>query len=368
MIPVCEPLIGDNVLPLVQDCVVTGWVSSEGKYIAEFERKWAEYCGVKYGVAVSNGSVALELAIEALHLEPGSEIILPSFTIIACARAVVRMGHKPVLVDCDPVTWCMDLDETERKITPKTRAIMPVHMYGHPVDMRRLMEIAKKHDLRVVEDVCEAHGAEIGGRRMGSYGDINCFSFYANKVITTGEGGMITTDNKEYADRVRSLRNQCFLPEQRFLHRELGYNYRLTNVQAAMGVAQTDRIGQHIEIKRWMAAEYTKRLAGLNQLTLITEASWAKSVFWMYCVVLDESVPFDAKEFAARLKAKGVDTRPMFLGMHEQPAFHKLGLFVGESYPVSERLARRGLYLPSGLTLTIEQIDQVCEAVRETLR
>lgn len=367
-IPVSEPLIGDNVLPLVRECVETGWISSEGRFIPEFERKWAEFCGVEYGVAVSNGTTALQVAVAALKLEPGSEIIMPAYTIISCAIAIIEAGCVPVLVDCEPDTWCMNLDEVEAKITARTRAVMPVHMFGHPVDMRRLMQLAAKHRLFVVEDAAESHGAEVEGRRVGGIGNMGCFSFYANKIITTGEGGMVVTNDREFADRLRSLRNLGFRKDRRFLHTEIGHNYRLTNLQAAVGVAQVERVADHVEQKRWMAARYREGLAGLNQIALPVERNWAKNVYWMYGLVLADDVPFDAIEFARRLRNRGIDTRPFFLGMHEQPVFHDRGLFKGEKHPVSERLARRGLYVPSGLRLTQSQIDRVCDSVRAVLR
>jgi perosamine synthetase len=364
---VSEPLIGDNVLPLVRECVETGWLSSEGPFIAEFEQRWALYCGAQHGIAVSNGTTALQVAMQALKLEPGSEVIMPSYTIISCATAIIEAGCVPVLVDCEADMWGMSIEECESKITPRTRAVMPCHMFGHPVDMRRLMPLCERHDLRVVEDAAESHGAEVEGRRVGGIGDLGCFSFYANKIITTGEGGMVVTNNADYADRLRSLRNLCFRSDRRFYHTEIGHNYRLTNLQAAVGVAQLERIDEHIRRKRWMAKAYKDRLADLQQLTLPIEREWAKNVYWMYGVVLSDDVPFDAAEFARRLAAHGVATRPLFLGMHEQPVLLDKGLFRGEKYPVTERLARRGLYLPSGLTLTEEQIDRVCTVVREVL-
>jgi perosamine synthetase len=366
-IPVSEPLIGDNTLPLVTECVETGWVSSEGRFIPEFERKFSQFCGAAHGVAVSNGTTALQVAMKALSLEPGSEVIMPSYTIISCAIAVLEADCVPVLVDCDPETWCMDLDQVEAAITPRTRAIMPVHMFGHPVDMRRVMKLAAKHDLRVVEDAAEAHGAEVEGRRVGSFGDMACYSFYANKIVTTGEGGMVVTSSDHYAGRLRSLRNLCFRPERRFYHTEIGHNYRLTNLQAAIGVAQVDRVEDHIRRKRKMAKAYHERLSDLAQIALPVEREWAKNVYWMYCLILADDVAFDALEFAKRLRAKGIDTRPLFLGMHEQPVLLERGLFAGSSYPVTERLARRGLYVPSGLGLTEMQIDRVSAAVRDVL-
>jgi perosamine synthetase len=367
LIPISEPLIGNNVLPLVRECIETGWLSSDGPFVREFERKWSSYCGAEYGVAVSNGTAALQIAVSALKLEHGSEIIMPSWTIISCAIAIIEAGCVPVLVDCDPETWCMNLDEVESKIVPKTRAVMPVHMFGHPVDMRRLVALAKKHRLFIIEDAAESHGAEVAGRRVGGLGDMGCFSFYANKIVTTGEGGMVVTNNLEFAERLRSLRNLCFRQDRRFFHTDLGHNYRLTNLQAAVGVAQVDDVDIHVQKKRWIAACYRERLGNIGHISLPIERHWAKNVYWMYGLVLNDSVPFDALEFARRLREQGIDSRPFFVGMHEQPVLQARGLFQREVYPVSETLARRGLYIPSGLTLTESQIDRVCEAVRYSL-
>ena len=376
MIPVNEPVFGDREAEYTAECIRTGWVSSAGRFIEEFEQQWAAFCGMKYGVAVNNGTSALEIAVEALGLQPGDEVIIPSFTIISCALAVVRNGGLPVLVDCDPVTFGLDAAQAEARITPRTRAIMPVHIYGHPVDMDPILALAQKHHLTVIEDAAEVHGAEyLAGRagasprwrRCGGIGDISTFSFYANKLVTTGEGGMALTNDAKLAERMRGQRNLCFRPERRFYHTELGNNFRLTNLQAAVGVAQLERIGEIVARKRRMGQRYTERLAGIPRLQLPLEQPWARAVYWMYAVVLDEAANCDATEFARRLKNEGVETRPFFLGMHEQPALHERGLFNGERYPVTERIARQGLYLPSGLALTDDQIDQVCAAVRRAL-
>jgi perosamine synthetase len=376
MIPVNEPLLGERELEYVTECVRTAWISSAGRFIGEFEEKWAAYCGMKYGVAVSNGTTALQVAGGCLDLEPGDEVIMPTFTIISCALAVVYSGGVPVLVDADPRTWCMDVTQVEDKITPRTRAIMPVHIYGHPVDMDPLFALAEKHDLVIIEDAAEVHGAEyLSGRdganptwrRCGGMGHISAFSFYANKLVTTGEGGMVLTNDSAYAEKARNLRNLCFRPERRFYHTELGHNFRMTNLQAAIGMAQTERIDEIIAKKRWMGRAYTERLETIPVLQLPVEESWARQVYWMYGLVLDRSTGMDAADFAQRLKDLRVQTRPFFLGMHEQPVFHKMGLFKGESYPVGKRIARQGLYLPSGLALTEIQLEQVCDAVRKVL-
>ena len=376
MIPVNEPLLGKRELEYVSDCVRTGWVSSAGPFIEEFEERWAAYCGRRYGIAVSNGTAALQLAVGCLGLEPGDEVILPTFTIISCALAVIYGGGVPVLVDCNPRTRCLDVHQVEKKVTRRTRAIMPVHIYGHPVEMDPLLNLADKYGLAIIEDAAEAHGAEYlstrngseaGWRRCGSFGMMSCFSFYANKLITTGEGGMVLTDDPQIAEKARSMRNLCFQPNRRFYHEELGYNFRLTNMQAALGLAQLERVDGIIAHKRWMGQNYSRRLSGVRSLELPVEESWARSVYWMYGVVLCEDIDMDTYQFGERLRDQGVDTRPFFLGMHEQPVFHKRGLFLDERYPVAERLARKGLYLPSGLGLTEDQLGRVCDAVEKVL-
>jgi perosamine synthetase len=376
VIPVNEPLLAQRELAYVTECMRTGWISSAGRFIDEFEKRWAAYCGRRHGIAVSNGTVALQVAAACLGLKPGDEVIMPTFTIISCALAVVYNGGVPVFVDCDPRTWCMDVDQVKSKITERTRAIMPVHIYGHPVDMDPILDLAERHGLAVVEDAAEVHGAEyLSGRgtthpawrRCGSFGTLSCFSFYANKLITTGEGGMVLTDDTELAEKTRSLRNLCFQAGRRFHHEELGFNFRLTNLQAALGLAQVERIEEIIARKRSMGQEYNRCLAGIKGLQLPVEEPWARNVYWMYGVVLSEETGMDATVFGQRLKQQGIETRPFFLGLHEQPVFHQRGLFLGERYPVTERIARQGLYLPSGLALTPEQISRVCEAVHEVL-
>ena len=374
MIPVNEPLLGDEELANVIECVKTGWISSSGAFIDQFETAWANACGVSHGIAVSNGSVALDIAVEALGLQPGDEVIMPSFTIISCAAAVVRVGAKPVLVDSEPRTWGMDVAAVEAAVTDRTRAIMPVHMYGHPVDMDPLIALTEKRGLAIIEDAAEVHGAEYLSkrgtpeaiwRRCGGMSDMATFSFFANKLITTGEGGMVITDNAALAQRLRGLRNLCFRPPRRFYHTELGHNFRMTNMQAAVGLPQVARLPAIVDRKRAIAARYTERLSRIPGLELPVEEPWAKNVYWIYGMVLADDVAMDAEAFAERLAALGVETRPFFLGMHEQPVFHDRGLFLdsGGAFPVTERIARRGLYVPSGLAITDDQIDQVCDAI-----
>jgi perosamine synthetase len=376
VIPVNQPWLGKHEEELVLECLRSGWISSAGTFIEAFEQGWADYCGRRYGIAVSNGTAALQLALACIGLKPGDEVIIPAFTIISCALAVIYNGGVPVLVDADPRTWCMDVGQVKEKINGRTRAIMPVHIYGHPVEMDPLLYLAKEHGLAVIEDAAEAHGAQyLSGqntsapawRRCGSFGDLSCFSFYANKLVSTGEGGMVLTDDPALADRARSFRNLCFQPDRRFHHEELGFNFRLTNLQAALGVGQLKRIDEIVARKQWMGKTYGHLLKDIDGLELSPEEPWARSVYWMYGVILDEKRGVDASQFVQRLQQRGIETRPFFLGMHEQPAFHKRGLFAGESYPVAERLARRGLYLPSGLALSEEQLKVVCQAVREAL-
>ena len=366
-IPVSEPLIGAREAAYVADCMRSGWISSEGPYVARFEQDWADYCGVAYGVAVSSGTAALYAACDALGLGRGDEVIMPSFTIIGCAQAIIATGATPVLVDADPRTWCMDVSEVSARITSRTRAIMAVHMYGHPVDMEPLRDLARRHSLTIIEDAAEAHGATYRGERVGGLGDIACFSFYANKIITTGEGGMVLTDDARLAERVRSYRNLAFRPERRFFHTETGFNYRMTALQAAVGVAQVEEIEARVTRKRAIGQRYNELLRGIRLAELPVEMPWATNVYWMYGLVLDERLECDAAEFAVRLARRGVTTRPFFLGMHEQPVLRDRGLFGGERYAVTERIARRGLYLPSGLTLTNDQIAYVAMVVREEL-
>jgi len=367
MIPVNEPLIGEKEIAYVTDCLRTGWISSAGRYIERFENEWAAYCGRRYGVAVSNGTVALELALSVLDLPEKSEVILPSFTIVSCLEAVLRNNLVPVLVDCDPRTYCLDVDEVARRITPRTTAIMPVHIYGHPVNMEAILDLAEKHNLKIVEDAAEAHGAEclVNGRwqRCGSFGEVSCFSFYANKNITTGEGGMVLTDDDALAAKLQSRRNLAFGATVRFRHEDRGWNFRMTNLQAAIGCAQLENIDCFLRRKQDMAARYNEGLRDLP-LQLPHIEAWAKSTVWMYAIVLDDHAPFAAAEFARRLQEQGVQTRPFFLGMHEQPVYHRLGLFKNTHLPVTERIARLGLYLPSGQAITDEQIEKVIKAVR----
>lgn len=367
-IPVNEPLLNGNEKKYLLECINSGWISSEGPYVRQFEEQFAKRVERQHGIAVANGSGALDIAVEALCLGPGDEVILPAFTIISCAASIVRAGATPVLVDSDPVTWNMDINQVADRISPKTKAILVVHIYGLSVDMEPVMNLAARHGLKVIEDAAEMHGQTYRGKPCGSFGDISTFSFYPNKHITTGEGGMLVCDDPELAERCRGLRNLCFQPKKRFVHEELGWNYRMTNLQAALGLAQLERLDAFVERKRVMGRRYTELLGGIKGLQLpLACTGYTENIYWVYGLVLNDSIAFDAEEAMKRLAACGIGTRPFFWPMHEQPVFSKMGLFEGESYPVSERIARRGFYIPSGLALTDNQIERVVTAVKEVL-
>lgn len=369
MIPVNEPLLDGNEKKYLIECIDTGWISSEGPFIRRFEEEFASMLGRKHAIAVANGSVALDAAVQALGLQKGDEVLMPSFTIISCAAAIVRAGAVPVAVDADPRTWNIDVTQIEAAITPRTKAIMVVHIYGLPCDMDPILEIARNNGLKVVEDAAEMHGQTYRGRPCGSFGDISVFSFYPNKHITTGEGGMIVTDSDMLAMKCRSLRNLCFIPERRFVHEELGYNMRMTNLQAALGVAQLERLECFINRKRAMGRLYTELLQGTPGLELpIPKTDYANNIYWVYGIVLSNDVGFDATEAMKRLGAAGVGARPFFWPMHEQPVLRRMGLFANAHCPVAERIARYGFYIPSGLALTEAQIHTVAETVREVIR
>ena len=369
MIPVCVPLLGEKELEYVTDCIKTNWISSKGKYVEDFEKQFAEYCGCKYGITTTSGTTALHLALASLNIRKGDEVIIPSSTMIATAFAVIYCGAKPVLVDAEPETWNMDVNQIEDKITDRTKAIMPVHIYGHPCDMDPIMKLAREYGLYVVEDAAEAHSAEYKGKKAGGIGDIGCFSFYANKIITCGEGGMIVTNDEEIAERAKSLRNLCFPKEKRiYLHSEVGYNYRMTNIQAAIGLAQLERIDELAEMRRRNAYLYNEYLKDVEGITPPPEKEWAKNVYWMYSILIEDEFGMSRDALMEALAKKGIETRTFFVPMHEQPVFHKMGLFKGESYPVAEDLARKGMYLPSSSGLKKREIKIVANTLKEVIK
>ena len=365
-IPVNQPLLDGNEKKYLNECIETGWISSEGPFVGEFENKFSNYVDRKFGVAVANGSAALDIAVAALDIGAGDEVILPTHTIISCAASVVRAGAVPKVVDSDPITWNMDVKQVEAKITKKTTAIMIVHIFGLPVDMDPILELAHNHNLKIIEDAAQMIGQKYRGRPCGSFGDLSTFSFYPNKHITTGEGGIIVTNDPELAARCRGFRNLCFQPNKRFFHEELGWNYRMTNLQAALGLAQLEKIDRHTEIKRNIGVKYNEMLRDIRELERPpSDQEYARNIFWVYGLILSDSVAFDAEKTMKRLASMGIGTRPFFWPMHEQPVFQKMGLFDNESYPVAERIARRGLYIPSGMALTEKQIECVSDALHE---
>jgi perosamine synthetase len=363
MIPVWEPVLDGNEERYVLDCLETNWISSLGRYITRFEEAFAAWCGMPHAVACSSGTAALHLSLVALGIGPGDEVIIPDFTLIVSANTVLLAGARPVLVDVDPKTWCLDPAKVEEKITPSTRAVMAVHMYGHPCDMTAIADIARRHNLAVIEDCAEAHGAEIAGRKVGTFGDAGCFSFYGNKILTTGEGGMVLVRDAALAAKLRLLRDQGFEPP-RFVHRVVGFNYRLTNVQAAIGLAQTEKADEKVRLKREIASRYLALLAFRDDVEVPFEAAGAKNVYWMFGVKLGPAFAQGRDAVMDELKASGVETRAFFCPMHRQPVFQdgdpRYPDVRGE-YPVSDDLWNRGLYLPSGLGLTREQAGEVVE-------
>jgi perosamine synthetase len=368
-IPVNTPLLDGNELKYVSECIETGWISSEGPFIKEFEEKFSQRVERKHGIAVANGTAALDIAIEALGIGKGDEVIMPTFTIISCINQIIRKGAIPVFIDSDPLTWNMKVHELESKITRFTKAIMVVHIYGLPVDMAPILTLAKKYDLKVIEDAAEMHGQTYYDKPCGSFGDISTFSFYPNKHITTGEGGMIVTNDDELADKCRSLRNLCFQPQKRFVHEHLGWNYRMTNLQAAIGIAQLERLDAHIEKKRQIGNIYNKLFASLAHFQLpLVKTEYAENIYWVYGIVLGEKMKVNAESVMKKLAAKGVGTRPFFYPLHLQPVFTKMGMFINETYPVAENLAEYGFYLPSGLGITEEEQNEVATRLKEVLR
>lgn len=368
-IPVNEPLLNGNEKKYLCECIDTGWISSEGPFVKEFEQKMSASVGRKYGIAVSNGTAALEVAVQALGISEGDEVIMPTFTIISCAMAVTKVGAVPVLVDSNMDDWNMNVDEIESKITDKTKAIMIVHIYGLPVRIDKVLELAKKYNLKVIEDAAEMHGQTFNGKPCGSFGDISTFSFYPNKHITTGEGGMVVTDDEYLAERCCLLRNLCFRKDFRYMHDKISDNYRFTNLQAAVGLAQLERLNEFVEIKREMGRYYTQELQDVDGIRLpIARTDYAENIYWVYGILLNDDIKVDNRQMQKLLAEEGIGTRTFFWCMHEQPVYKEQGLFANEKYPNAEYLARKGFYIPSGLALTKEQMKQVVITVKKVLQ
>ncbi|MDD2365645.1 MAG: DegT/DnrJ/EryC1/StrS family aminotransferase [Desulfuromonadaceae bacterium] len=376
MIPVNQPLLDGNEGTYLQECISSGWISSEGSFVERFEAGMAALTGRKHAIAVCNGTAALECAVAALGLEVGDQVAMPTFTIISCAAAVLKNSCIPLFVDSDPATWNIDInklgdllkDEIENKGNLKLKAIMVVHIYGLPVDMDPVLELAERYGLKIIEDAAEMHGQTYRGRPCGSFGDVSTFSFYPNKHITCGEGGMLVTDDDILAERCRSLRNLCFQTQKRFVHEELGYNFRMTNMQAAIGVAQLERLDEFVMRKRRMGNLYTELLADCEGIELpLASTEYAENIYWVYGIILKDELDIDAEAMMKRLGEFGIGTRPFFWPMHEQPVLMRMGLDSEKAYPVAERLARRGFYIPSGMALESEQIENVASIVRKAV-
>jgi len=368
-IPVNIPLLDGNEKKYLNECIDTGWISSEGKFVNQFEDQFANRLGRNYAIAVTSGTAALDVAFEALLIGPGDEVILPAFTIISCINQVIRSGATPVLVDSDPLTWNMNLQQVEEKITEHTKAILVVHIFGLPVDIDPILELAQKKNIKIIEDAAEMLGQTYNEKPCGSFGDISTFSFYPNKLVTTGEGGMIVTNDKQLADDCRSLRNLCFQPKKRFVHERLGWNYRMTNIQAALGLAQLERLDEFVQIKRSIGKKYSQGLRVLNEVQLpLEKTDYAENIYWVFGLVLNDSIGFDAEEAMKMLEEKGIGCRPFFCPMNQQPVLREMGFFLNESYPVAERLYKQGFYIPSGLALTSEHINLVINKLIEVLK
>lgn len=362
-IPVARTAIGQREKELVRQCLDSGWVSSAGEFIPRFETQFARFCGVAHGVSAMNGTCALHLALAALGIGPGDEVLVPSLTFVATANAVAHAGAKPIFVDSEAKTWNMDPAALQAAVTPRSKAVIVVHLYGHPADMPAILEIAERNGLVVIEDAAEAHGAQVlhdgKWRRVGSLGRVGCFSFYGNKILTTGEGGMLVTDDQELAERAAWLRGHAMDSRRPYWHEEIGYNYRMTNLQAALGLGQLERVDEILESKLQVASLYAKGLAGIDSLVHPPAEAWAKSVYWMYSLLVAEGFPTDRDGLRAALEEAGIGTRPFFHPLHTLPPYAQ-----GQSLPVCEDLARRGLNLPSGPAISPEEIAQVCQAVR----
>lgn len=361
-----EPELGEEELQNVTEAVKSTWISSKGKFITQFEELFSRRMDTKYGVATSNGTVSLHLAMAAMGIGPGDEVIVPTLTFIASANTVKYTGAKPVFVDSHKEYWCIDPDKIEKKITKKTKAIMPVHLYGHPCDMDPIMEIAQKHDLYVIEDAAEAHGAMYKGKPVGSFGDIASFSFFGNKIITTGEGGMCITNNQELNEKMRILRDHGMDPKRRYWYDVIGYNYRMTNMQAAIGVAQMSRFEDVLRRKRIIADTYSEMLDGLaksDHVVLPKQMSWARCVYWMYCILLKKKSKVSRDELINLLAGRNIESRPTFYPLHTMPPYKQ-----SRKYPVAEKIGRTGISLPSGPSLTKQQIETVIGAISDNIR
>lgn len=370
-IPVCEPFLDGNELSYITEAVKTGWISSSGKFVAKFEEEFAKYCDTKYGVAVTNGTAALHLGLKALGVGEGDEVIIPDFTMIATAFAVCYTGAVPIFVDSDKDTWNIDWSKIEEKITPKTKAIIPVHIFGYPCEMDEINEIAKRHNLYVLEDAAESHGALYKGRKTGSLGDIAAFSFYANKILTTGEGGAVVTNNEDFYKQVKYYKNMCFPLDgpRNYIHNDIGFNYRMSNIHAAIALAQVEKADEYREMRIKNGTLYRDLLQDVDGISFQKEESHSTNVYWMNSVKLDpKKFGRDREEVVTLLKEKGIDTRVLFVGMHRQPSLLKYGVSAKGDFSASDDLAANGFYLPSASSLQESDIEYICNTIKELSR
>lgn len=366
-IPVCEPFLNGNELKYISEAVSTGWISSSGKFVKEFEEKFADYCGVKYATGVCNGTAALHLALSALDIGKNDEVIIPDFTMVASAAAVCYTGAKPVFIDVDSMTWNINVQKVEEKITPKTKAIMAVHVFGNPCNMNGINNIADKYGLKVIEDAAEAHGAEYLGLKTGALSDIAAFSFFANKNLTCGEGGMVLTNSKTLYDRCRYLKNLCFpLDEKRiFEHNDLGFNYRISNLHSAIGLAQVEKADEYITMRINNAHLYRKYLADVSGIQFQRNEEHSLNVHWMNAILIDpDEFSVSRDTLIKRLRKKSIDSRLLFTGMHKQKSLQKFGCDCSGDFGVCENLTANGLYLPSAGSLKGEQIKYICDCIK----
>lgn len=366
-IPVCEPLLGGNELKYITEAVQTGWISSSGKYVTQFEEAFASYCGVKYGVAVCNGTVAIHLALSALGVGKGDEVIIPSFTMIATAFAVCYTGAKPVFVDADKDTWNIDVNKIEEKISARTKAIIPVHIFGNPCDMGKICEIAKKYNLYIIEDAAEAHGAEFTGKKIGSFSDIASFSFFANKNLTTGEGGLVVTNSEDYYKKCKYFKNMCFPVDapRVYSHENIGFNYRMSNLHAAIGLAQTEKADDYRDMRIHNAALYKKYLSDCKGIIFQKDQLNGLNVHWMNAIVINPAEYGCTKdELVAYLKEQEIDTRLLFVSMCRQKSLKDFGCDCNGEYPVTDWLTENGFYLPSASSLKEERIKNICDIIK----
>lgn len=364
-IPVAAPMLIGNEREYVLNCLESTWISSNGEFVERFEAGFAEFCGAKHALSCTNGTVALHVALVALGVGPDDEVIVPTLTYVATANAVAYCGARPVFVDSEPATWNMDPAQVESKINQRTKGIIVVHLYGHPVDMDPIMAIARRHGLFVVEDAAEAHGAEYKGRRVGAIGDVGTFSFYGNKLITTGEGGMVVTNDDRLARHIRQLKRQGIDPKRRYWFPIVGYNYSMTNVTAAIGLAQLEKIDWHLERRFEIAGWYIEHLQRIPGLVWQHEMDWAKHIYWMFSVLLDDDHGRDRNDVMDALQLRGIETRPTFYPMHWLPPYRDSE--GPQEFPVAERIARTGINLPTWAGLTREDVHDVCESLVECL-